>query len=165
MDLTDFENDFYDMLEEIKFKKYNNHMMAKITQDLKELKKSNKMILFADKTNNIYKVNKNKYEELLRKNVTKDYIKTNNDAVDKINNEAAELIMKNDIQGKIPKYELQECFITAKDHKKDFRQKNQCRLLNPSKTYMAKISKKILDKINSAIREKSSLIQWPQKTW
>ena len=55
---------------------------------------------------------------------------------------------------------MNECFITAKDHKKDFSKKIQCRLINPSKTHIARISKNILDGINNEIRKNSNLIQW-----
>ena len=41
-----------------------------------------------------------------------------------------------------------ESYITVKDHKKDFPHKISCRLINPSKSDIGKISKHILDKIN-----------------
>ena len=44
-----------------------------------------------------------------------------------------------------------ECYITVKDHKEDFPHKISCRLINPSKSDIGKLSKIILDKINSDV--------------
>ena len=57
-DLISFEADFYDLLENIKFRKTGNPLMKKISRDLKDIKDSKKIIIFGDKSSNIYKVNK-----------------------------------------------------------------------------------------------------------
>ena len=44
-----------------------------------------------------------------------------------------------------------ESYITIKDHKENFPNKISCRLINPSKSDIEKISKTILDKIISKI--------------
>ena len=63
-------------------------------------------------------------------------------------------------------------FITIKDHKEGFPHHVSCRLSNPSKTNIGKISKVLLDKINSAVLSgtkinqlinASSLITWFEK--
>ena len=46
-------------------------------------------------------------------------------------------------------------YITIKDHKQEFSNKIQCRLINPTKTNIGKISKQILEKINNDIIQKS----------
>ena len=51
-------------------------------------------------------------------------------------------------------------FLTAKDHKQNFETRPQFRLINRSKTNVGIISKQILDKINSKLREKTGLNQW-----
>ena len=53
-----------------------------------------------------------------------------------------------------------EPFITIKDHKQNFQQNTKCRLINPSKPELGKISKQITAKINSIIRVKTGLKQW-----
>ena len=159
-DLASFESDFYDLLENIEFRRYTNPLMDRMTKDIKEIKTSRKLILFADKSSNIYKIDKTKYDQLLFHNVTKDYKKSTSNTIDELNNEAANLVSKNNIKGKIPKFDLRESFVTVKDHKRGFPNKIECRLINPSKTYIARISKKILDRINSVIRLKCNLIQW-----
>ena len=51
-------------------------------------------------------------------------------------------------------------FITLKDHKGNFNYNPKCRLINPAKSEIGKISKFYRDKINQNIRRKSKLNQW-----
>ena len=53
-----------------------------------------------------------------------------------------------------------DAFITLKDHKPTFANKPTCRLINPTKSEIGKVSKKILDRINSTIAKKHNLHQW-----
>ena len=55
----------------------------------------------------------------------------------------------------------QQAFITLKDHKDNFANRPTCRLINPAKSKLGKVSKQILDRIlNSEIRTKTKLNQW-----
>ena len=56
--------------------------------------------------------------------------------------------------------EIKPAFVTIKDHKPEFPRRVKCRLINPTKTHVAKISKKLLDNINNEIRSKTTLKQW-----
>ena len=51
-------------------------------------------------------------------------------------------------------------FLTIKDHKDDFINNTKCRLLNPTKPEIGKISKKILEHVVNVVKEKSKLRQW-----
>ena len=53
-----------------------------------------------------------------------------------------------------------EAFITLKDHKPNFANNPTCRLINPAKTEIGKISKQLLDRINTNIVSKLKLNQW-----
>ena len=53
-----------------------------------------------------------------------------------------------------------DTYIFIKDHKEGFPDKISCRLINPSKTDIGKISKQILDKVNTSILEKTKVNQW-----
>ena len=53
-----------------------------------------------------------------------------------------------------------EAFITLKDHKENFVHKPSCRLLNPTKPEIGKVSKQILERIIHIVRQKSGLKQW-----
>ena len=48
--LERFENNLYDLIKSLKFRKVKNPMFTKIRNDLNEIKKSNKTIAFADKS-------------------------------------------------------------------------------------------------------------------
>ena len=51
-------------------------------------------------------------------------------------------------------------YITIKDHKESFLNKTSCHLINPSKSSVDKISKLMIDKINSHIQRETSASQW-----
>ena len=53
-----------------------------------------------------------------------------------------------------------EAFITLKDHKENFVNKPTCRLINPAKTELGKISKTIIEDINKQLIEKLKVNQW-----
>ena len=53
-----------------------------------------------------------------------------------------------------------EAYITLKDHKENFANKLPCRLINPAKTEIGRISKNILDRIILAAREKTQVNAW-----
>jgi hypothetical protein len=53
-----------------------------------------------------------------------------------------------------------EAFISLKDHKENFENNQKCRLINPAKSESGKLSKFILDKINSNLRQKLDSNQW-----
>ena len=47
-----------------------------------------------------------------------------------------------------------------KDHKSDFLNKPACRLINPAKSELGRVSKSILERVVSDISQESSLNQW-----
>jgi len=55
--------------------------------------------------------------------------------------------------------EQELAFITLNDHKDNFTNKPSCRLINPCKPEIGKISKKILDRINDKILTNTHLNQ------
>ena len=64
------------------------------------------------------------------------------------------------ISDRIRKMEETEAYIKLKDRKEDFPNKISCRLINPSKSSIEKISKVILDKINQQIQLTTKVNQW-----
>ena len=53
-----------------------------------------------------------------------------------------------------------EAFISLKDHKENFENNPKCRLINPAKSDSGKISKLILDKVNTHLRTILNVNQW-----
>ena len=53
-----------------------------------------------------------------------------------------------------------ESYIIVKDHKEDFPHKISCRLINPSKSDIGKISKYVVDKVNQKLLTATEVNQW-----
>ena len=53
-----------------------------------------------------------------------------------------------------------EAFISLKDHKENSENNPKCRLINPAKSDSGKISKLILDKVNTRLRTILNVNQW-----
>ena len=85
------------------------------------MNQENKIYVAADKTSNYYKVEKDDYEEMILKNVTKDYKKTNDKFVDKVNEKDRDIAEKLELEDRIYSYSKRDAYITIKDHKENFR--------------------------------------------
>ncbi len=57
-----------------------------------------------------------------------------------------------------------QAFITLKDHKENFQNNPACRLINPAKSEVGLVSKKILDRMNHNLRAATSVNQWKSST-
>ena len=53
-----------------------------------------------------------------------------------------------------------EAFITLKDHKPNFRNKPTCRLINPCKPELGKVSKQLVEKIVCDVKIATNIKQW-----
>ena len=97
---------------------------------------------------------------MLSENITKDYKKTSLQEINRTNLEAKEITEKLKIDERVEKIKCSKAFITLKDHKQNYQNQPQCRLINPAKSEIGVISQNILKKMNTSIREKSGLNQW-----
>ena len=70
------------------------------------------------------------------------------------------LAEKLEIDDRVYSLSKREAFITLKDHKDNFENNPKCRLINPSKSELGKVSKKILTKIVTALRSRTNLNSW-----
>ena len=105
-------------------------------------------------------MDKQQYAKLLTENVTNTYKKSNISKINNINFTAKKITEKLSIDDRVQRMEETEAYITVKDHKDEFPNKILCRLINPSKPYLGKISKVILDKINQSIVKSTLINQW-----
>ena len=101
---------------------------------------------------NFYKLEATKYNQLLHDNITKTYKKAENNQSNKIDEKAKKITEKLCIDDRVETTATKEAFITLKDHKDNFENKPTCRLINPSKQEIGKISKQILDNINKTLQ-------------
>ena len=77
-----------------------------------------------------------------------------------MNKQAKKIAEKLNIDNRIEKIQESEAYITVKDHQKGFPNNPSIRLINPSKSDIGRISKKILDKINQRVIQKTKVNQW-----
>ena len=160
-ELRPFEKDLLEMINSIKFDNYISNFHKKMKNDIRKLLEPNKIIIFADKTRNLYKATPKFYKQLITNSITKTYKTTNEDLSKIINSDSEKLIDKKRFKNrKIPKYTESEAFITVKDHKNNFPLNIECRLINPGKNHIGKISKEILENIVNEIRSQTNLKQW-----
>ncbi len=80
--------------------------------------------------------------------------------ISQIDNELKHISNNLGIGDRIEQMKKREAFISLKDHKENFENNPKCRLINPAKSESEKLSKIILDKINSNLRKTLNLNQW-----
>ena len=159
-ELDKFEVDLLDMVHNIKFRKVNNKFQNKLNEDISKIKKSTKAFIPADKTSNFYKLDKTQHDKLLRDSITTTYKKASTDAANIIDSQAKSIAQELNIDNRTEQIAKQQAFITLKDHKDNFANHPTCRLINPAKSELGKVSKQILHNISSKIREMTKLNQW-----
>ena len=77
-----------------------------------------------------------------------------------MNKQAKKIPEKLNIDNRIEKIQETEAYITIKDHKKGFPSYPSFRFINPSKSDIGRITKKILDKINQRVIQETKVNQW-----
>jgi len=152
------------MVQSTTFKQVNDPFLNKLNDDTKLIKNETKLLIAADKTTNFYKLEPSKYIDLLEQNITKSYKKTNPNTVRDIHKENKNIATKLGIDDRVDTTANKNAFITLKDHKPNFANKPTCRLINPTKSEIGKISKEILDRINNKIARASKFNQWKNST-
>ena len=99
----------------------------------------------------MYRLHKNDYENILTNAIITSYKKGNKDIGTKINKEGIKFAKQANILDKIEINGTGNSFITLKDHKDNVTNHSTTRLINPSKNEIGRISKHILDQINSKL--------------
>ena len=162
------------MIQRVEFKincTAKDSLQAKLDKDVQEIRQDKNIYVKADKTTNHYKAEPQDYLNLLQKNVTKAYKKTNKDIPDSITSVDKKIAEDLKLDDRAETSASREAFITLKDHKPDFINNPTCRLINPTKSEIGIISKNILDNINKEIievtkanlwRSTSNVIEWFQ---
>ena len=156
----EFEDSMLRMIQSVKFKHVNNTFLNKLKEDTDLLRKEPKLIIPADKTTNFYKLEPSAYNDLLEKNIMKSYKRAKPETTRAIHEKTKDIAVKLNIDERVDTTAEKDAFITLKDHKPNFTNKPICRLINPMKSEIGKVSKKILDRINNAIVQKYNFNQW-----
>ena len=141
-----FEKDLFELVKSVKFRNRNDKFQNEMKDDIIKIKSSLNVLIPADKTTNMYKQTPKEYKKLLRNNVTKTYRKAPPRLEKAINLEAKEIAQNINLDNRIECIAKNNAFLTLKDHKQNFRSATPCRLINPFKSQLGKISKIILKK-------------------
>ena len=153
--LNAFENDLYDLVFNIEFKRINNAFQNQLNKDINLINNDPLLFIPADKTNNLHKLNNDKYKKLLQDNITKSYKKANTNSIRSINKEAKTIAEDLKLDDRIEQFSQCEVFITLTYHKENFQNNTKCRLINPAKSEIGIISKHYIETINNTICEKT----------
>ena len=108
----------------------------------------------------MYRLHKNGYQNLFRNAIRTSYKKANKNIEMKINKKGIKFAKQANILDKIEINDTGNSFITLKDHNENFTNHSTTRLINPSKNEIGRISKHILDQINSKLVSKLSVNEW-----
>ena len=157
--LNAFENDLYDLIQKVEFTNVQNTFQQKLKNDVHSIKPSINMLVFADKSPNLYELSRNHNEKLLHDSITQTYQKTRYQTKDKTDKEAKKFAKSLNLNERMECYSDQSAFITLKDHKANFKNNTKCRLINPSKSEVGVASKHYLNSIISMVAEKSGVNQ------
>ena len=148
------------MISRIEFGNVTSRFQNQLRDDIEKMKEVNEVIVSSDKTKNHYKLKKDKYNKLLVANVTCEYEKSTAEEVENVNRKSAEISRRLELEDRMEVYTESEAFLSIKDHKVDFPARIRCQLINPAKTDIGRVACRILQEVNSNIREKTGLCQW-----
>ena len=82
----------------------------------KELTLPKKVLVKADKSRNIYQLDKDDYKKYLRENITRTYKKSTKKRLNAVNKKAKKIAEKLNIDNRIEKIQATEVYIAVKDH-------------------------------------------------
>ena len=160
-ELTAFENQLLRLIKNTKLRRTQCNFQSKLQKDIQQdINGHNKILVPADKSNNFYKLDVTDYKKLLQNNITTTYRKVSNEKLQETTVEAKSIAQTLQLADRINIMAKREAFLTLKDHKPNFINHPTCRLINPAKSEIGKVSKHILERINNNIRKKTTIIQW-----
>ena len=79
------------MVNNIEFCNINNDFQKKLKNDINEIKTCKKILVSADKSRDLYKLEKDQYGKFLKGNINQTYKKSTNKKIEKINYTASKL--------------------------------------------------------------------------
>ena len=159
-ELRTFEEDMVRLIESVTFRRTHDRFQKGLSKDIAYIKRSQALFVPADKTRNLYELERGQYDKLLWEDITKHYRTTDREAYRDINVEAQAIASRLGLASRMDTMAKREAFITLKDHKENFRSSLPCRLINPAKSEMGLVGKHILDSIIDRLKEKLNVVLW-----
>ena len=136
-ELNKFEKNLMSIIKFIDFRNVHKKFQEKLQHHITDLRHSNKVIVPADKTSSLNKIEN-----------------TNRNKLTKLNLDAKKIAYKLLISDRVDWLQKNEAYITVKNHNEYFQNSPTFRLINPTKIAkinIGKISKIKLDKINKKL--------------
>ena len=158
--LDGFKEKMHDLVQKLEFQNSTNNLQKKMKKELKKMKNENKLIVKADKSNKYYKMDVEDYSQLIRRDINKEYKKGKENNVKDVTKGDKKIAEKLKLEDRIFSTSKREAFLTLKDHKENFVNNKPTRLINPTKSEIGKISKKILESVRDVVKEKTNIMQW-----
>ena len=91
-ELAAFEEDLFDLIRKIEYKSApSNQLQKDLKKTIADLKTTNSVIVNADKSRNLYKMEPEEYRKAVNNNVTVDYRKSTVQDVKQVNKKSAEI--------------------------------------------------------------------------
>ena len=147
-------------MNNIKYRPVHNPFQTTLKKDKEKIFNTEEVIVSADKTANLYKMDPDEYRRRMHDTITKDYTKCHRSQVENVTREAASIARGHGLEDRIDIPTQAEAYITVKDHKDAFPGKVDARLINPAKNSIGTISKHFLDRINGHLRLITNSNQW-----
>ena len=116
MEIKEFENKLVDLVRNIKFGRKPNLFQQKLKQDEKKIKNENRAHIKAYKSTNFYKMDPQKYNELLEREVQKEYKKATPVQIKNVENGQKTIVSKLELEDRVFATTQRQTFATLKDH-------------------------------------------------
>lgn len=159
-ELKVFENGMTDLIRDIEFSDQTNDFQRELRKDMKSVKEDSHLVIKADKTTNFYRMKPCDYNDLVDKNIQRSYKKANKEQEAKINKDAKAIAEELELSDRIETMAKRDAFITLKDHKPNFNNAPTCRLINPTKSEIGRVSKEILQSIGKSVATFTNVNLW-----
>ena len=120
------------MIKSLKFRKTRSHFQRRLKEDVNTIHSTDTTLTFTDKTSNPYKLKKEQYKKMLNHSITTTYKKASDNIHNKINTDGKKLMRDRGTLSRMLANGKNECFITLKDHKPNFKNYPKVKLINPA---------------------------------
>ena len=121
------------MIRNAEFTNIRNEFRDHLNRDIESIRSTKNVLVFADKSTNLYELSRENYQKLLHENITQTHKKAPKNAKQDIDRKTKSFVKTLKIEDRMECYSNQHAYITLKDHKENFRNNTKCRLINPFK--------------------------------
>ena len=96
-----FEHDLTHLISNFQYSEHRTSFQKKISKDANNIRKSKHVFVMADKTSNVYQIDKTSYNKLMRDSVTSHYEKTTENTEHEINSKAKQITQSLQISDRV----------------------------------------------------------------